>query len=152
MQVLEIDGLTIDGVDVMDVLVAVDEFLGSWQELSDTVIRPSVARGWQRFLGLSRATITAGRQHRAKHGAQYATVLLTVLGLLAMLVRAQLGREGAYDVLCETVTAARELVKGWVWAQLVRGYGVWLAMVSKEVAEILGYAPAWVQKAVLVNK
>jgi hypothetical protein len=100
----------------------------------------------------SRLTVEAGRQHRAKHGAQYATVLLTVLGLLAMLVRAQLGREGAYDVLCETVTAARELVKGWVWAQLVRGYGVWLAMVSKEVAEILGYAPAWVQKAVLVNK
>jgi hypothetical protein len=74
----------------------------------------------------SRLTVEAGRQHRAKHGAQYAAVLLTVLGLLAMLVRAQLGREGAYDVLCETVTAARELVKGWVWAQLVRGYEVWL--------------------------
>jgi hypothetical protein len=152
MQVLEIDGLTIDGVDVMDVLVAVDEFLDSWQELSDTVIRPSVARGWQRFLGLSRATITAGRQHRAEYGAQYAAAIWTALGLLAMLVRAQLGREGAYVDLCKAAVATRELVKGWAWTQLVRGYEVWLAMVSKEVVEVLGYAPEWVQKAVLVGE
>lgn len=74
----------------------------------------------------SRLTIESGRQHRAKYGARYATVLWTVLGLLAMLVRAQLGREGAYEELCEAVVAARELVKGWAWAQLVRGYEVWL--------------------------
>jgi hypothetical protein len=54
----------------------------------------------------SRLTIESGRQHRAKYGAQYATVLWTVLGLLAMLVRAQLGREGAYVELCEAVVAS----------------------------------------------
>jgi hypothetical protein len=74
----------------------------------------------------SRLTIEAGRQHRAKYGAQYVTVLLTVLGLLAMLVRAQLGREGAYEALCVYTVATRELVKGWAWAQLVRGYEAWL--------------------------
>jgi hypothetical protein len=102
-----------------------------------TVARPVLVKGASHsadfaidaaahLVHFSRLTVEAGRQHRAKHGAQYAAVLLTVLGLLAMLVRAQLGREGAYDVLCETVTAARELVRGWVWAQLVRGYEVWL--------------------------
>jgi hypothetical protein len=74
----------------------------------------------------SRLTIEAGRQHRAEYGVQYATVLLTVLGLLAMLVRAQLGREGAYEDLCETVAATREVVRVWAWAQLVRGYEAWL--------------------------
>lgn len=74
----------------------------------------------------SRVSIEAGRQHRAKYGAQYATVLLTVLGLLAMLVRAQLGREGAYVELCEAVVATREVVRVWAWAQLVRGYEAWL--------------------------
>jgi hypothetical protein len=97
----------------------------------------------------SRLTIEAGRQHRVKYGARYATVLWTVLGLLAMLIRAQLGREGAYEELCEAVVATSELVKGWAWGWLVRGFEVWLAMVSKEVIEILGYAPEWVQKAVL---
>lgn len=100
---------------------------------------------------VSRLTIEAGRQHRVKYGAQYATVLLTVLGLLAMLVRAQLGREGAYEELCEAVVATRELVKAWVRVKLVRGYEVWLAIVSKEVIEILGYAPEWVRKAVSVG-
>jgi hypothetical protein len=55
-----------------------------------------------------------------------------------MLVRAQLGREGAYEALCEAVVATRELVKGWAWAQLVRGYEAWLAMVSKEVRRFWG--------------
>ena len=96
----------------------------------------------------SRLTIEAGRQHRAKYGAQYAAVLWTVLGLLAMLVRAQLGREGAYEELCGAVVAAREVVKGWVWAKLVRGYGVWLEFSGwGEFAEevkgwVLGKAPA----------
>jgi hypothetical protein len=100
----------------------------------------------------SRLVVEAGRQHRTKYGAQYTTALLTVLGLLAMLIRAQLGREGAYEELREAVVATRELVKVWVWGWSVRGYEGWLAMVSKEVIEILGYAPEWVQKAVLVGE
>jgi hypothetical protein len=102
-----------------------------------TVARPVLVRGASHsacfaidaaahLVHFSRLTIEAGRQHRAKYGAQYAAMLWTVLGLLAMLVRAQLGREGAYDVLCETVTATREVVRVWAWAQLVRGYEVWL--------------------------
>jgi hypothetical protein len=128
-----------------------------------TVARPALVKGAvyglftaidvaAHLVHFSRLTIESGRQHRAKYGARYATVLWTVLGLLAMLVRAQLGREGAYVELCEAVVAARELVKGWVWVKLVRGYEVWLAMVSKKVIEILGYAPEWVQKAVLVGE
>jgi hypothetical protein len=120
-----------DGL-VLDVPAITSAASKSW-----TVARPALVKGAvyglfaavdaaAHLVHFSRLTVEAGRQHRAKHGAQYAAVLWTVLGLLAMLVRAQLGREGAYDVLCETVTAARELVRGWVWAQLVRGYEVWL--------------------------
>jgi hypothetical protein len=93
-------------------------------------------------------TIEAGRQHRAKYGAQYAAVLLTILGLLAMLVRAQLGREGAYVELCEAVVVTRELVKVRAWAQSVRGYEAWLEFSGwGEFAEevkgwVLGKVPA----------
>jgi hypothetical protein len=164
MQVLKFDELTVDGVDVMNAVaefaIAADRFLGNWQVVSDTVIRPAVVKGavhgfWlavdgaDRLVDLSQAVISAGRQHRIKYGAQYAAVLLTIVGLLVMLVRAQLGREGAYAELCVYTVSAREGVQSWVWAQLMAGYEVWLGAVSREVTELLEYAPEWVRMAVL---
>jgi hypothetical protein len=85
-------------------------------------------------------------------------VLLTVLGLLAMLVRAQLGREGAYEDLCEAVVATCEVVKVWVWERLVIGYEVWLEFSGwGEFAEdvkgwVLGRVPEWAWSAMLVGE
>jgi hypothetical protein len=117
---------------VLDIPVITSAVSKGW-----TVARPVLVKGAvyglfaaidaaAHLVHFSRLTIEVGRQHRVKYGAQYATVLLTVLGLLAMLVRAQLGREGAYEELCETVAATREVVRVWAWAQLVRGYEAWL--------------------------
>jgi len=156
MRVLKFDGLAIDGVDLVNgVAEMVDAAEKGW-----AVARPVLVEGANRgfwlavdgvdlLVNLSQVVIESGRQHRIRYGAQYAAVLLTVLVLLAMVVRAQLGREGAYEELCEAVTATRELVKGWVLSWLVRSYEVWLAMVSREVIEILGYAPDWVRKALV---
>ena len=149
------DGLTID---IPAITAATEK---GW-----SVARPELVKGAvygvfaavnaaAHLVHVSRVVIEAGRQHRAQYGAQYAAVLLTVLGLLLMLVRAQLGREGAYEELCEAATATRQVVKVWVWSRLVAGYEIWLEFSGwGEFAEevkgwALGYAPEWVQKAVL---
>jgi hypothetical protein len=101
--------------------------------------------------------------HWAEYGAEYRSVAQFLTALWLLQARDALGDVPAeeFEALGECaelpavkarVQGAAAMVKGWVWVQLVRGCEVWLAMVSKEVAEILGYAPEWVQKAVLVGE
>jgi hypothetical protein len=153
-----LDGLTID---IPAITSAAEK---GW-----AVARPALVKGaahgadlavdaTAHLVHVSRLVIEAGRQHRAKYGAQYAAVLLTVLGLLAMLVRAQLGREGAYEELREAVVATREAVKVWVWTQLVKGYEVclefsgWGEFAEEVKGWVLGQVPEWVWSAMLAGE
>jgi hypothetical protein len=98
--------------------------------------------------------------HWAEYGAEYRSVAQFLAALWLLQARDALGDVPTEEF--ESLGECAELpavkarvqdvamtVRAWVWAQLVKGYEVWLAIVSKEVIDVLGYAPEWVQKAVL---
>jgi hypothetical protein len=100
--------------------------------------------------------------HWAEYGAEYRAVAQFLVALWLLQARDALGDVPAteFEVLgeCAELPAVKARVQGvatrgtvWVWERLVRGYEVWLDAVSRETVELLGYAPEWVRKTVLVK-
>jgi hypothetical protein len=182
------NGLTIDGVDVMNVLADIDMHFQVVRE-SISAVPAAFSEGLTidapehvlRFAGEAGRVVAKGAfvarcvvvgaqvswrlaaAHWAEYGAEYRSVAQFLAALWFLQARNALGDVPAeeFETLGECaelptvkarVQGAAAMVKGWVWAQLVRGYEAWLAMVSKEVTEILGYAPEWVRKAVLIGE
>jgi hypothetical protein len=150
-------------INVLDFVSRTDRFLDTWQDWSDTVAYPTVARltvaGFWGAIDLTDRCVSAVRNHWLVYGDSYRHWAMVFVGLVVMFIRAQMGRDGAYEELCEVVEAAVQIgqnaVKSqWesfkVWAvSMVRlGYELWLDRVYAELLYLTGFLPVWAQREI----
>jgi hypothetical protein len=112
----------------------------------------------------ARISWAAVSAHWTEHGAEYRTAAVFLWSLLFLCARDALGEVDPEEFAalgdCPELEAVKtrvqsaavthwHRVRDWVWVRLVAVYRVWLDAVLRKVEELLGYAPLWVQGAVL---